>query len=62
MTTDDSRLHAPARRVVAAQVTADPVDVDALARAVADDAAGAVVPVAGVVRDHHRGRGVKGLD
>ena len=62
MTPDDSRLHAPARRVVLAQVTAEPVDVDALARAVGDDAAGAVVTFAGVVRDHDRGRGVTGLE
>ena len=62
MTSDDSRLHAPARRVVLAQVTAEPVDVDALARAVGDDAAGAVVTFAGVVRDHDRGRGVTGLE
>ena len=62
MTTDDSRLRAPARRVVAARVTSDPVDVDALARAVGDDAAGAVVTFAGVVRDHDHGRGVTGLE
>jgi len=62
VTPDDSRLHAPARRVVLAQVTAEPVDVDALARAVGDDAAGAVVTFAGVVRDHDRGRGVTGLE
>jgi len=62
VTSDDSRLHAPARRVVLAQVTAEPVDVDALARAVGDDAAGAVVTFAGVVRDHDRGRGVTGLE
>ncbi|ADG74650.1 molybdopterin biosynthesis MoaE protein [Cellulomonas flavigena DSM 20109] len=62
MTTDDSRLHAPARRVAAAHVTTDPVDVDALARAVADDAAGAVVTFAGVVRDHDRGRAVTALE
>ncbi|MCC2323018.1 molybdenum cofactor biosynthesis protein MoaE [Cellulomonas xiejunii] len=62
MTSDDSRLHAPARRVVLAEVTADPVDVDALARAVSDAAAGAVVTFAGVVRDHDRGRGVTGLE
>lgn len=62
MTTDDSRLRAPARRVVAAHVTTDPVDVDALARAVADAAAGAVVTFAGVVRDHDHGRGVTALE
>lgn len=62
MTVDDSRLHPPARRVVVARVTTDPVDVDALARSVADAAAGAVVTFAGVVRDHDQGRGVTGLE
>lgn len=62
VTTDDSRLRAPARRVVLAHLTSEPVDVSALARAVGDDAAGAVVTFAGVVRDHDRGRGVTGLE
>lgn len=62
VTRDTSRPHAPARRVVVAQVTADVVDVAALARAVADDAAGAVVTFAGVVRDHDHGQGVTGLE
>lgn len=56
------RAHTPARRVVLARVTSDPVDVDALARAVGDAAAGAVVTFAGVVRDHDGGRGVTGLE
>ena len=62
MTADPARLHPPSRRVVVADVTTDPVDVDALARAGADDAAGAVVTFAGVVRDHDRGRAVTALE
>lgn len=62
MTAEPARLHPPARRLVVAEVTTDPVDVDALARAVADDAAGAVVTFAGVVRDHDRGRAVTALE
>ncbi|GIG39748.1 molybdenum cofactor biosynthesis protein MoaE [Cellulomonas phragmiteti] len=62
MTADDSRLRPPARRVVLARVTADALDVDELARAVGDAAAGAVVTFAGVVRDHDRGRGVTALE
>ncbi len=56
------RPHVPARRVALALVTADPVDVGALAGAVGGDAAGAVVTFAGVVRDHDGGRGVTGLE
>lgn len=62
MDRDASRLHPPARRVVIADVTTDVVDVAALAAAVGDDAAGAVVTFAGVVRDHDGGRGVTGLE
>jgi molybdopterin synthase catalytic subunit len=59
---DTSRLTAPARRVVAADVTTGPVDVDALAAAVADAAAGAVVTFGGVVRDHDHGRAVTAIE
>ncbi len=59
---DTSRLHPPARRVVVAEVTAARVDVAALADAVGDAAAGAVVTFAGVVRDHDHGQGVTGLE
>ncbi len=62
MSPDSSRLHPPARRVARAQVGTDPVDVTDLAALVGDDAAGAVVTFAGVVRDHDHGRGVTGLE
>jgi molybdopterin synthase catalytic subunit len=55
---DTSRLHAPARRVVHALVTTDPVDVTALEALVADASAGAVVSFGGIVRDHDCGRPV----
>ena len=55
---DSSRLRAPARRVVHALVTADPVDVTLLEALVADPGAGAVVSFGGVVRDHDGGRAV----
>ncbi len=55
---DTSRLHAPARRVVHALVTTDPVDVTALEALVADASAGAVVSFGGIVRDHDGGRAV----
>jgi molybdopterin synthase catalytic subunit len=60
--TDTSRVAEPRRRVVLAVVTADPLDVDAHARAVDDPAAGATVTFAGVVRDHDGGRGVTGIE
>lgn len=59
---DTSRLRAPARRVVTADVTTAAVDVAALADAVGDAAAGAVVTFAGVVRDHDHGRPVTGIE
>ncbi|QCB93744.1 molybdenum cofactor biosynthesis protein MoaE [Cellulomonas shaoxiangyii] len=59
---DSSRTTAPGRRVVGAEVTTGPVDVDALAATVADAAAGAVVTFAGVVRDHDHGRAVTGIE
>jgi molybdopterin synthase catalytic subunit len=55
---DTSRLRPPVRRIEHVLVTADPVDVGALERSVADAAAGAVVSFAGVVRDHDGGRAV----
>jgi molybdopterin synthase catalytic subunit len=55
---DTSRLRPPARRIEHVLVTADPVNVGALERRVADAAAGAVVSFAGVVRDHDGGRAV----
>ena len=59
---DSSRLHEPARRVVLAAVTAEPLDVAAHEAAVADASAGAVVSFSGVVRDHDGGRGVTGIE
>lgn len=57
-TRDTSRLHEPARRVVHALVTSDPVDVASLEALVADPSAGAVVGFGGIVRDHDGGRAV----
>nr|WP_233153515.1 molybdenum cofactor biosynthesis protein MoaE [Kineosporia sp. R_H_3] len=59
---DTSRLHPPARRVVLAAVTTDPLDVAAHEAAVADAGAGAVVSFSGVVRDHDGGRSVTGIE
>ena len=59
---DTSRVRPPARRVVVAAVTTDPLDVRAHADAVADSGAGAVVTFAGVVRDHDGGRGVTRIE
>ena len=55
---DTRRLREPARRVVHAEVTTDPVDVTALEALVADASAGAVVSFGGIVRDHDGGRPV----
>jgi molybdopterin synthase catalytic subunit len=55
---DSTRLRAPARRVVHALVTAEPVDVTALEALVGDPSAGAVVSFGGIVRDHDGGRPV----
>jgi molybdopterin synthase catalytic subunit len=55
---DTSRLRAPARRVLRALVTHEPVTVGELEDLVADASAGAVVSFAGVVRDHDGGRPV----
>lgn len=57
-THDTSRLSTPARRVVRAQVSPEPIDEQAHAAAVRDASAGAVVTFAGVVRDHDHGRPV----
>lgn len=59
---DATRLHAPARRVVHAVVTADPVDLTALEALVGDRSAGAVVSFGGIVRDHDGGRSVTELE
>jgi len=52
---------APSVRVVRAVVTEEPLSVEEHARLVEDDAAGAVVTFAGVVRDHDGGKGVRDL-
>lgn len=51
----------PAVRVARALVTEEPLSVEEHARLVEDDAAGAVVTFAGVVRDHDGGKGVRDL-
>ncbi len=43
-------------------LTADPIDVAALAADVADAAHGAVATFTGIVRDHHQGRAVERLE
>ena len=59
---DTSRLREPARRVARAEVTEQMLVVEDHAAAVDDVAAGAVVTFAGVVRDHDRGREVRGIE
>lgn len=59
---DDSRVTEPARRVVLARLTTEPLEVPAHAAAVDDAAAGAVVTFSGVVRDHDHGRAVTGIE
>ena len=59
---DDSRLDEPARRVLLAAVTAEPLDEAAHRAAVADQVAGAVVTFAGVVRNHDHGAAVLRLE
>jgi molybdenum cofactor synthesis domain-containing protein len=49
-------------RVLRAEVSESPITVEEHAALVADDAAGAVVTFAGVVRDHDGGKGVRDLD
>ncbi|MFB9685829.1 molybdenum cofactor biosynthesis protein MoaE [Amycolatopsis plumensis] len=60
---DHPRPAAPASevRVARALVTEEPLSVEEHARLVEDDAAGAVVTFAGVVRDHDGGKGVRDL-
>ncbi|HEY3468443.1 MAG TPA: molybdenum cofactor biosynthesis protein MoaE, partial [Amycolatopsis sp.] len=52
---------APSVRVARALVTEETLSVEEHARLVEDDAAGAVVTFAGVVRDHDGGKGVRDL-
>jgi molybdopterin synthase catalytic subunit len=59
---DTSRLRPPARRVVLATVTTDPIDAETHAEAVADPGAGAVVTFVGAVRDQDGGRPVTGIE
>jgi len=47
---------------VLAEITPDPIDASGHERFVARGAAGAVVSFRGVVRDHDRGRSVRGLE
>ncbi|WP_127131773.1 molybdenum cofactor biosynthesis protein MoaE [Georgenia sp. SYP-B2076] len=57
-----ARLTPPARRVALAEVRAAAVEVAECARAVEDDAAGAVVTFGGVVRNHDGGRSVTEIE
>ena len=59
---DSSRVAPPARRLVRAVVTQEPLDVAEHAAAVEDAAAGAVVTFGGVVRDHDHGVPVSRLE
>jgi molybdopterin synthase catalytic subunit len=59
---DTSRLHPPAREVVLAAVTDEPLDVAAHEAAVDRGSAGAVVTFRGVVRDHDSGRPVTAIE
>jgi molybdenum cofactor synthesis domain-containing protein len=52
----------PAARVLRAEISEEPISVEEHAALVGDDAAGAVVTFAGVVRDHDGGKGVTNLD
>lgn len=60
-TSASARLDEPARRVVLAAVTDEPLDVEAHAARVGSRAAGAVVTFSGVVRDHDHGTAVDRL-
>jgi molybdopterin synthase catalytic subunit len=60
--TETTHRHAPAHRLVLAEVTDRPLDVTTHEKLVADRSAGAVVSFAGVVRDHDHGRIVRQLD
>jgi molybdopterin synthase catalytic subunit len=59
---DTSRIEPPARRVVIARVTDEPIDAVAHAAAVGETGAGAVVTFTGAVRDHDGGRRVTGIE
>ncbi|MFP5346908.1 MAG: molybdenum cofactor biosynthesis protein MoaE [Actinomycetes bacterium] len=59
---DTSRLRDPKRQVARAEVTERRLVVEEHAAEVDDAAAGAVVTFAGVVRDHDRGRAVRGIE
>ena len=59
---DTSRPRPPARRVLRADVSAEPLDIAGHQALVADAAAGAVVTFTGVVRDNDRGREVIGIE
>ncbi len=59
---DSSRINPPARQVLQAVVTDQPIDLEAQAALVSDASSGAVVTFAGVVRNHDGGREVLGLE
>jgi molybdopterin synthase catalytic subunit len=59
---DTSRLSPPARRVVIAEVTEQPIEVSTHTAAVAGPSSGAVVSFAGVVRNHDGGRPVDSIE
>jgi molybdopterin synthase catalytic subunit len=59
---DTSRLRPPARQVVLAEVSEQPLDVAAHEAAVDRGSAGAVVTFRGVVRDHDGGRPVTAIE
>lgn len=59
---DTSRLRAPAREVLRAEVTDEPLDMNEHMDQVAASGAGAVVTFAGVVRDHDRGCAVHSIE
>jgi len=52
----------PSARLAFAEVGTEPIDVPALTRCAADDAAGAVVTFCGVIRNHDAGQAVDGID
>ncbi|MBT0767461.1 molybdenum cofactor biosynthesis protein MoaE [Kineosporia sp. J2-2] len=62
MTRDHSRITPPARQVLLAEVTDQPLDLAAHAELVEGASSGAVVTFAGVVRNHDGGREVTGLE
>jgi molybdenum cofactor synthesis domain-containing protein len=59
---DHASVPAVAAQVLRAEISESPITVEEHAALVADDAAGAVVTFAGVVRDHDGGKGVLDLD